>query len=386
MKKTFFFFFVFISAILSLPLAAENLIEWSNGTINLDELKLDDDLKDDLIKLINDHKNEIINALNANDVSQDDADSAINEAVNAYNDKIGDFAKFAPYTTTIKGLNCFTDSLVDAIPNSQIQQNVWANSWIGSILPKPNFGFGINTGVSKLDVSPLVDVIKTFDENNEDSGLPETLVWPTITADFRVGGFMFPFDLGFTVMSFDSDTIGSIGNAIDPAYFDFFMIGGDVRYALLQGGLMRPKVSVGLGLYHTSGDFGVEDDGSSAELDFSSTSLVLSAQASIKLLFFVPFAGTKVMFTKSNVDWKVKANWSSILNTNDSKIQEAVEYGFLPSTFTGGSDSGFFNHIRPVIFGGFAFDLFVLDITFSGSYDFISDIPSGAVSIRLALN
>ncbi|MBR1722711.1 MAG: hypothetical protein IJ727_09570, partial [Treponema sp.] len=179
MKKKFFFFFV--SAILSLPLAAENLIEWNNGTINLDELNLNDDL----IKLINDHKNEIINALNANDVSQTAADSAINEAMNAYNDKIGEFAKFAPYTTTIKGLNGFTDSLVDAIPNSQIQQNVWANSWIGSILPNPNFGFGINTGVSKLDVSPLVDVIKTFDENNEDSGLPETLVWPTITADFR---------------------------------------------------------------------------------------------------------------------------------------------------------------------------------------------------------
>ena len=222
-----------------------------------------------------------------------------------------------------------------------------------------------------------------------DSGsLPDTLVWPTVTADLRVGGFILPFDVGFTAMSFDSSKINSLEKAIDPAYFDFFMIGGDIRYAILKGGILRPKLSVGVGAYYTKGDFGVEQDGSSAELDFDSTSIVLSTQASIKLLFFVPFIGGKVMFTKSNVDWKMHANWASVLNTASSgyDISKALAYGLLPSDFKGGSESSFTDHVRPVIFGGFAFDMAVVDLTISGSYDFISKIPSGAVSLRFALN
>lgn len=384
MKRAIFFLSIFMAFCTSLPIMAGSVtLKWGNGeTITVD------DLDSDLVKLINDHKGEIQNALTEHGVTTAQATDAVNEAKKAYNDFIGSnsaLSKIKPYTTTINGLDDFTDIIVDVIPNTQIQQNVWANAWIGSILPKPNFGFGINAGVSKLDLTPLVDVAEAL--GMKDSGnMPNTLVWPTITADFRVGGFILPFDVGFTAMSIDNNTISAIGSAIAPAYFDFFMIGGDVRYAVLKGGLLRPKVSVGLGAYYTKGDFGVEEDGSSAELDFNSTSLVLSAQASIKLLFFVPFAGTRLMFTKSNVDWKVHANWASVLGTNDSAIQQALSYGILPSNFSGGSSSSFGDHVRPVIYGGFAFDMVVVDLTISGSYDFVSAIPSGAVSLRFALN
>ena len=134
-----------------------------------------------------------------------------------------------------------------------------------------------------------------------------------------------------------------------------------------------------------SGHIGAEKDGSAAEMDFKATTLSLSAQVSKKLVFFVPFAGARVMFTSSSVNWKAKANWAKILKTN-SNIQNAIDYGILPQTFSGGTDKGLFEHVRPVIYGGFAFDLAVIDITLSGSYDFVSSIPSGAVSIRFALH
>ncbi len=340
---------------------------------------------DDLASVVNDHKSEIESALQKNGVTSATAEGYVNEAKKAYTDFLSNSSikTTTPYGTVINGLNDMTDVLTDVIPNVQLQQNVWADAWIGHILPKPNFGFGINAGVSKLKL----DALKTTGEalGIDMGGVPSTMVFPVATVDLRVGGFFLPFDVGFTISGLDTSKLGALDKAISPAYFDFFTIGGDIRYAVLKGEAILPKVSVGLGVYHMSGHIGAEKDGSAAEMDFSATTLSLSAQVSKKLVFFVPFAGARVMFTSSSVNWNAKANWAKILKTN-SNIQNAIDYGILPQTFSGGSDKGLFEHVRPVIYGGFAFDLAVIDITLSGSYDFVSSIPSGALSIRFALH
>lgn len=383
MKRIRFLAVLMLASFSAFSLYAETItLKWGdNNTLDITNVNAD------LMKIISDHKSEIESALESQNVSQADADSALDKAVSAYNTYVkgSGLSTLTPYTTTVKGLNDFSDVLADVIPNSQIQQNVWANAWIGNILPVPNFGFGINSGFTKLDLSPIVSVAEALGMSDGD-GIPNTLVWPTITADFRVGGFLLPFDVGFTAMSLDSNMVKPIGKAIDPANFDFFMVGGDVRYAILEGGILRPKLSVGLGAYYSKGNFGVEQDGSSAELDFETTSIVLSTQASIKLLCFVPFVGGRVMFSKSSVDWKVHANWASILNSDSQELANAIKYGFLPSNFSDGVSTSFDEHVRPVLYGGFAIDMSVVDLTFSGSYDIRSQIPSGAVSLRLAMN
>ena len=343
------------------------------------------DVPADLAVIINSHKAEIQTALANNSVTSAQAESYVNDAKTAYTNFLNTagIKTDSPYTTVVNGLNDFTEVLSDVIPNAQLQQNVWADAWIGHILPKPNFGFGINAGVSKLDMDPIK---KAGDALGIDmDSVPSTLAYPVATVDLRVGGFFLPFDVGFTISGLDTSKFGALDKAVSPAYFDFFTIGGDIRYALLKGKLLLPKVSVGAGLYYMSGHFGAEKDASSAELDFSSTTLALNAQVSKKFVFFVPFAGARVMFTKSSINWNAKANWKSILNAT-TDIANAIAYGILPSNFSGGTEKGFFDHVRPVIFGGFAFDLAVIDITVSGSYDFASSIPSGAVSIRFALH
>lgn len=386
MKKFKLFMAAMAATLTALPvMAAGTTLTWKDDTGTEQTIDISSlGLPDDLLKIVNDHKSDIQSAMTENKVKKSDADEALKQAKDAYA-KYGNNVKIVnPYTTTINALQDFTDEITDVVPNTQIQQNVWADAWIGNILPKPNFGFGINAGVSKFDLTSLANAAKALSMNNA-GDIPTNTVWPTITVDARVGGFMFPFDVGFTVMSLDSSTLALYEKAVDPAYFDLFMVGGDIRYAILEGGLMLPKLSAGLGVYHTSGNFGVEYDGSSAELDFSATSLVLSAQTSIKLLFFTPFAGARVMLTNSSADWKVHANWNSILDTSNAQIQQAMKYGILPSDFSGGSSSGFFSNIRPVLFGGFSFSFLVVDLTVSGSYDFISSIPSGALSLRLSI-
>ena len=394
MKKVNIFALAFVSLAVAFPSFSESItFNWGNGeTLTVDTSNFSGsngvgNVPLDIIKIAAEHKGEIEAALAAKGATSAQAKDGLAQATNAYKDyvKSSGFSTENPYTTTVNGLNDFSDIMVDVIPNTQIQQNVWANAWIGHILPKPNLGFGINTGVSKLDLLPLRSVAEALGMKNG-GDIPKTLVMPTITADVRVGGFILPFDVGFTAMSIDSNTIKPIGKAMDPAYFDFFMLGGDVRYAILKGGLLRPKLSVGVGGYYTKGNFGAEQDGSKAQLDFDTTSIVLSTQASIKLLCLVPFAGARVMLSKSNVDWSVHANWASILNTNNDSIQKAISYGFLPTDFSDGVSSKFTNHVRPVLYGGFAIDMMVVDLTFSASYDVVSKIPSGAVSLRLALN
>ncbi len=354
-------------------------LNWSNGeTITVT-------VPDDLATIINEHKSDIEKALTKDNITSATASGYVNQAKDAYTDfltKSGISTK-TPYKTVVNGLNDLTDVMTDVIPNAQLQQNVWADAWIGHILPKPNFGFGVNAGVSKLKLDSLKSAGDAL--GMDMSGVPSTMVFPVATVDLRVGGFFLPFDVGFTISGLDTSKIGALDKAISPAYFDFFTIGGDIRYAVLKGGAILPKVSVGLGVYHMSGHIGAEKDGSAAEMDFSATTLSLSAQVSKKLVFFVPFAGARVMFTSSSVNWKAKANWKNILKTNGS-LADAIKYNILPQTFSGGTDKGLFEHVRPVIYGGFAFDLAVIDITVSGSYDFVSSIPSGAVSVRFALH
>ncbi|QTQ11777.1 hypothetical protein HRI96_05925 [Treponema parvum] len=289
-----------------------------------------------------------------------------------------------PINTATSGLNGFCDAIGDSLPNSQTQQNVWAEAWIGKILPFPHFGFGINTGASRLDVSSLKDTANAL--GIDVGGLRDDLVFPTVTADFRVGGFVFPFDVGFTFCSIDTSKISSFDEILSPSSIDFFTIGGDVRYALLEGGGITPKVSVGGGFYYTKGGVSVKDDSADADLDFKSTTLFVSSQVSSKVLFLVPFAGARVLFSKTNVDWSIDADWSKIYTgQNTAMLQNAQKWGLLPTKFSGSGNTGFMEGIRPQLYGGVGLDIFVIDLTLSLSYDFVAKIPAGALSLRFSL-
>ena len=346
------------------------------------------ELPDDLTTLYNElsggaYTDEINKLLEEYDVSADD----LSEIIDTINDAYDSMTITSPFTTVLNGLTGFCDELADAIPNAQLQQNVWAPAWIGNYL---HFGFGINAGVADLDISVLKEAALSLGIDAV-SDVQDHLYFPTVTADFRIGGVFLPFDVGFTFFSLDTSDLGStIEDALDPVTFSLYAMGVDVRYALLEGGTyFRPRMSVSAGFYYTDGSVYVEDEDAKASLDFQSVTITLGAQASVKFVCFVPFAGIRGLFTKTTVDWYVEADWSEILSeyvSDDdelSSLVDAVTYGILPSSF-GGSNSADFK-FHPQVYGGFGLDLLALDITFSGSYDFVSDIGSIALSVRFAL-
>lgn len=344
---------------------------------------------DDFAAIVNDNMSAIVNALEENNVSQADLDGYVNQVTDAYDDIVSSSGISNPYTSARNGLNDFSDALNNSFPNTQIQQNVWANSWIGYLVQVgnggfcPRFGLGVNTGVASLDMTAMKE---TGDAFKMDLGsMPDTLVMPTITFDARVGGvkigdLSLPFDFGFTLSSIDSSKLG-LDDLLKDVAFDYFCIGFDVRYCIWEPKVLDTKLSVGAGYYFTKGSVAVNSDDANAGLDFKSSNFTLNAQISTKLLFFRPFAGARLMFTNSSVDWYAKnLDWTNILDSQG--VADAVTYGLLPSSFSGGAD-GF--KFRPVIQGGFAFDLAVIDLTFSASYDLSSKIAGGAFSLRFSL-
>lgn len=342
------------------------------------------DIPSDVFSLVEGRESEINYALNKYKVNASkirEAESAVKDAYENIKDYI---PTDSPFTVAENGLNDFCDDLADVIPNSQTQQNVYAEAWIGKIFPGFHFGAGVNAGVSALDVSTLKDAALALGVDDV-KDINDTLVFPTITVDARLGGIILPFDIGVTAMSIDTSKMDSVDKAIDPVAIDFFTLGADIRYAIFQGGFMRPKWSVGAGFYYTKGGVDVDDDTAKASLDFKSTTFMVNTQASIKLLCLVPFIGGRALFSKTSVDWKVNAEWARIIakesDTYYEGVANALKWGILPSSFSG-SSSGF--SVYPQVFGGIGLDLLFLNLTVSGSYDIASKIPSAAVSVRVA--
>lgn len=368
------------------PLAAKTItLNWGDGqTIDIDT----ESYAADFVKILEENQADIEKRLAENNVSDSAAQSAVSKVNTEYQNFLSKNLGLSstPYITAKEGLNDFSKLLTDVIPNAQAQQNVWANAWIGYLIPNARFGFGLNVGVAKLDMKAFKKTASALGIDLSD--IRDTLVWPTVAADIRLGGIGIPFDIGFHTLKFNSSTIKKIGEKIDPITFDFFTIGGDIRIALIKGdGMFKPKLSVGGGVYYSKGFVDAEKDGSQARLDFTTTSIQLNAQASIKAFCFVPFVGTRVLFSKSNVDWKAKANWKNVLKAENVNADwDMAVNNILPTTFSGGTSTGFFDSIHPLAYIGVGIDLFFIDITASASYDFVTTIYSGAVSVRFAIN
>ena len=216
----------------SLPLFADSVtINWGDGNTHTFN-----DVPADFVKLVNDNRSAIETALTNNSVSETDIKKYEAEIKSAYTNMTTAMGTPTPYTTAVNGLNSFSDDLKNTLPNSQIQQNVWATSWIGYLVQIgnggfcPHFGLGANIGAASLDMTSFKSMGEAF--KMDLGGLPSKLVLPTITFDARIGGvkvgdFALPFDFGFTLSGLNSSKLG-LDNLLKDVKFDFFSIGFDI--------------------------------------------------------------------------------------------------------------------------------------------------------------
>lgn len=371
MKKIFVFLAIAISTSL---LFAEKI------TIKVGGSDAEFDVPFDVANLVNKNKSQIEAALAEHGVTSGQIQSAVNELNNVYDDFMKDFGTLTPLTDVENGLNNFSKDLAPAISNAQLMQNVWAEAWLGKLVPGVHLGAGIDLGASQMKITALKETAKAFGMS-EISDMPDSFVFPTVAGDVRLGGIFLPFDIGASFMTIDSSRINALDEAISPMAFDFFTIGFDFRWAILEGKTWQPKFSVGAGYVFTKGGVGISSDEAAANLDFKNHTAYLQAQLSKKLLFFIPYIGAKVAYTKSEVNWSATAQWTSIFDGDDSELGNLQDWGILPTEFSGGYDGW---KIIPQVYGGFCLDFAIINLTFGIGWDFVDRLASGSFSFRLA--
>jgi hypothetical protein len=279
------------------------------------------------------------------------------------------------------GLSDFAEQLSVAVPQAATQQNVWADAWIGSLLPGLRLGGGLNFAITNINTEGLASAAKAL----EIGGVEDSYKFPVFTADLRVGGFILPFDADIAVMKTGTLTYPEAMTGSEMSA-DIFTIGFDVRYALLEGGLLMPKVSAGLGYFYNQGTFGISNKNAEAEIEYKIHTMYLSAQVSKELsipvvrIGITPFIGGRLFVSDADNDWSWKFK--------NSEIQNALALLSKPSEGSGNvSKSIDYNNFQPQLYGGIGFNFALLQLTVSASIDpktFSEDKTwSGAVSLRI---
>ena len=280
------------------------------------------------------------------------------------------FADLSPDSIN-DGIDDFSKELGFSIPQAAVQQNVYAEAFIGKVFPAlpPHFAVGIDAGLTHLNTSGLAKAA----DNLGISGVKNDLYLPVFNADIRIGGVILPFDVGFSFMTLDVGKLNSMDVDFTAEYTTFAF---DVRYVLLEDGLLLPAVSVGGGYSVNKGSFGASNSSAEANVDFSVHTLYAQVQASKTLnipvvkIGFTPFIGLRGLISNYTNDWSWKYN--------------GVTSG------KGSASSDGFGGFQPQIYGGLGFNFGFFQLTASICADLRhiggdSSLWSSAFSFRFKL-
>jgi len=150
------------------------------------------------------------------------------------------------------------DTLATALPfNSAIGLN-WSDAYIGQLLGvPPHFGVGVSVGATTVEAAGFSDLLSSFGYTLDlPSGLADSLPLPAAVAEARIGGLLLPFDVGVKAGYIPASTAESIADLAGGLKVDYLLAGADIRYALIKGNLLLPRLSIGVGVNYMKGGVG----------------------------------------------------------------------------------------------------------------------------------
>lgn len=272
---------------------------------------------------------------------------------------------FADDLSEINGhLSHFSEQFSYLIPNAAVQTNVYADAWIGKFLPSipMHFAAGIDGGISKFDISDL----KAAGNRLHITNMPDSLLFPTFNVNAKIGGFVLPFDVGFSAFCFNTKDVQNIIKNID---LDFFTIGGNVRYAILQGIGLLPKWSIGVGYYYSKGAIGKSSGNASVKVTYQTQTFVAETQISKTFIFVTPFIGFRAIFSDTDIGF----NWNSSIPISGLNHYENH------------TKLNMFDDFIPQLFGGVGLKVGLMEIDINASYDFKNIHWTAGTSVRFQM-
>jgi hypothetical protein len=287
------------------------------------------------------------------------------------------------------GLSLTTKSLAEYVTENTTQLNVSPEAYIGKLFPSvpPHFSLGFSLSGTVIDTSSVSNTIDSVISDMQGTGffnftIPNALLLPAYSVNVRIGGFLLPFDAG---------VFGSFASVQNIKYADFsasgseFTIGADVRYAVLEGNVILPKISIGAGYIYTRQSYGfgasktytgtynsnpaVITSTTDVGIRLNMNILYLQAQVSKKVLFFIPYAGFRAVVVASDNSYEYKSN----VNANGTDYPNSTS----GTTASGGFD---FAELQPQIFAGIGFNVLLTQFNVNACWNPRSNIWSGSVS------
>jgi len=299
-----------------------------------------------------------------------------------------------------KAVSDFSAELARSVPfNSSLGLN-WSDAYIGKLFPSlpPHFGVGVSFGFSTIKL-PLIKTLAGYFGYD----LPfnaNKLFLPAYAGEARLGGIFLPFDVGFKFGYLPP--VGLWGRGVN---MNYFLAGGDLRYALLDKGIL-PKISLGIGInYMKSGisgkvgkslniDYDVSDsiiiDKPEVNIKWDAFSLDFKAQISQSLVIFTPYLGIAGSYAWSSAGYSVNAG---ITDGIGNPIDATDIKDYVSSLGLKGldiDDSGMSSIIKNKafsfrVFGGLSLDLVKFRLDFTGLYSFLDKNFGASVGFRFQL-
>jgi len=305
-----------------------------------------------------------------------------------------------------RGAAAMSNALAKALPfNSTVGLN-WSDAYIGQFVSlPPHFGFGIVGGATSINSSDVTALLKTL--GYDTSSLGNTLPLPALAAEGRIGGFILPFDIGLKAGFIPQAAGEALSSAAGGLNVDYLLLGADVRYALVKGNLVLPKVSIGVGLNYMSGGvsksvgsdqsfaFGTDTIKAQAPtigIDWKTTTLDFKAQVSKSFLIFTPYLGLGAAYGMSHAGYSVKStvlyNGTAINQTQINSINAYLQsLGIAPMDITASGISSYYDVNAWAIraFGGLSLNMFVIRMDLTGLYNISDGSYGGTLGVRFQL-
>ena len=251
-----------------------------------------------------------------------------------------------------KSMKDFSANLEKSVISASVNQNVYADAYIGKFFPSfpPHFGVGVNASAAQLDLTEIKTAAELLDINALNA-MKNDAYLPLVTLDARIGGIFLPFDLGVSVMKLDF-------KKFVPA--DYQTVGADIRIPLIKQNLLLPNVSIGAAYYKTKANFAPTD---ALWVSLDTDIISISAQVSKTILIVTPFIGGRFVTNKSTFSYKAK---NTFLNEKASFTKKFMDDYSLQA------------------YAGASIKL-LIPVTVAASYDFTTKLFAGTCSLRFQL-
>lgn len=265
-------------------------------------------------------------------------------------------------------LENYSAQLNKVIPNAATEQNVYSDAWIGNFFPSSpmHYAIGIEGGLTQLNMEDFSSAARKIDIFN----VPETFSFPTLGINGKMGGFGIPFDFGVSFFTFDTSKVGRDIKGLD---IMLFVLGGNIRFAVLTGQGAWPSLSLGASYFYSNSSLATSASDSSMNFRSEVHTISGEVQLSKKFIFVTPFVGFRAIFVKADTSYSWKSasplqNGGTPVYSSDGKITKELDADFIPQ-----------------IFGGLGMTMGLIQLDTNFSYDFKNEIWNGGVSIRFQM-